>query len=211
MSFTFSTTVPAAPNNPSVDQPDMLQNNVATSGIVAVDHITFNALGGGQHKQVTFNSKNVPAAQTDPQSVLYTDNVIATATNTASASTVASLFYRNQNSGPGPANNAFPISMLRAFGCFDGGGNPLNTWNMSITLPAGHTPGSGVYTIDLPANIVTGTSYLVIPSTGINGVNPGRGAMYAIASATQFVLGFRNFSNNVLADPDQFSVLILQL
>ena len=54
-SFSFNTAIPANPNNPSNDQPDMLQNNVATDGILAVNHISFNALNGGQHTRIDFN------------------------------------------------------------------------------------------------------------------------------------------------------------
>ena len=203
MSFTFSTTVPAAPDNPSVDQPDMLQNNVATNGILAVDHITFNLLGGGEHKQVTFNGKNVPGAQTEPKSVLYTNNVGATATNTASASTVAEVFYRNQSA-------IFPVSMIKAFGCFDGGGNPLNTWNMSIALPAGH-PSAGNYNVDLAVNAVTGFSYLVLLSNSGNNIFTFLDEKYSINTGTgQINLQFGRQNVNFF-DPNQFSILVLQL
>lgn len=203
MSFTFSTTIPAAPNDPSVDQPDMLQNNVATNGILGVDHITFNLLGGGEHKQVTFNGKNVPGAQTDPKSVLYTNNVTATATNTASASTIAEVFFRNQNA-------ILPVSMIKAFGCFDGGGNPLNTWNMSIALPAGH-PSVGTYNIDLATNCVTGFSYLVLLSNSGNNTFTFLDEKYSINTGTgQINIQFGRQGVS-FQDPNQFSILILQL
>lgn len=212
--FVFNDGIPAAANNPSVDQPDMLTNNQSTEGILAVDHVTFNSVGpagggnpgasGGQHLQVTFNGKNVPVGlPTDPISTLYANNVIATATNTASASTVSALFYRNQN-------GTLPVSMIKAFGLFDGGGNPLNTYNLSITLPGGH-PATGLFIIDIPPNTVTGTNYLVFSSTGINLLTPNRSAVYSILGATQFELAFRNTVNNLLVDPDTFSVLIMQL
>lgn len=209
MTFIFNTNIPAANNNPSVDQPDMLGNNQATNDILAVDHITFNNSDGGRHKQVTFNSKIVPTTQLDPTSVLYTNNVIATATNTASASTVASLFFRNQNSGMAPANNSFPVSMIRAFGCFDAAGNPLNTWNLSITLPAGH-PSAGNFLVDIPANVVTGTSYLVMVSNTGTAGNTTLQNSYTIMSATQVLVQFVKLNVSFL-NPDQFSIVILQL
>ena len=205
MSFTFDTTIPNAPNNPSVDQPGMLQNNVSTNGILSVDHITFNALGGGQHKQVTFNGRNVPVAQTDPQAVLYTNTVTATATNTASASTVSELFFRNQNAGV--ANNAFPISMIKAFGIFDSAGTPLNTWNMTFNAHSS----AGNYSITLPPNIVTGSNYLVIFSNTGNGSNSVIKGSYIINSATSFSFQFVNQTGTAFADPNSFSVLIMQL
>lgn len=199
MSFTFSTTVPAAPDNPSVDQPDMLQNNVAINGILAVDHITFNLLGGGQHKQVTFNGKNVPGAQTDPQSTLYTNNVTATGTNTASASTVSSAYFRNQNA-------IYPISMVRAFGAFDAGGTSLNTWNMSATRTA-----AGKFNITLATNAVTGFNYLVLLSNTGNNANTFLDQTYSINTITGQInvqFGVRNVN---FFDPNQFSILVMQL
>jgi len=59
--FSYNTGVPAANNNPSVDQSDMLTNTSSINSILGVDHVTFNASGGGRHNQVTFNSNNVPS------------------------------------------------------------------------------------------------------------------------------------------------------
>jgi len=205
MSFTFYDNIPAAPNNPSNDQPLMLQNNISQKAILAVDHITFGTAGAGEHQKVTFNSRQLPPAQTDPKAVLYTNTVSATATNTASASTVSELFFRNQNAGSGTDVYAFPISMIKAFGSFDGAALALNTWNMSAVRNS-----VGVFTITLPANIVTGSSYQVFPSIGINSLNATREVFYAITNATTFQLAFRNASQ-VLADPDQFSVMVMQL
>lgn len=75
MSFTFNSGIPASGNNPSSDQPIMLQNNVASEGIIAVDHIGYNASGGGQHKQVTFNSNNTPSTFPVSPPVLFTKTV----------------------------------------------------------------------------------------------------------------------------------------
>jgi hypothetical protein len=209
--FTFNSGIPAANNNPSVDQTDMLGNNQSTDGILNVDHISFNANNGGQHKQVTFNNKNVPGTQTDPQSVLYTNNItVASATNTTSASTVASLFFRNQNSGVNPSNFSFPVSMIKAFGCFDGGNTLLNGYNIGPAAVNPH-PSAGVYNFDIPANVLTGSFYSVFIGTGINSLNPGRGAIYQINSAVSLSVAFRNFIAGTLADPNQFSILILQL
>lgn len=59
--FSYNTGVPAANNNPSIDQSDMLINTASTNSILAVDHVSFNAAGGGRHNQVTFNGNNVPS------------------------------------------------------------------------------------------------------------------------------------------------------
>lgn len=58
--FPFDTTIPAANNDPSADQPIMLQNNISTAGIIAVDHIGFGVANGGTHKQVTLTNEPAP-------------------------------------------------------------------------------------------------------------------------------------------------------
>jgi len=149
MTFSFNTNIPAAPNNPSVDQPDMIVNNQSTNGIIAVDHITFNTANGGQHKQVTFNNKNVPVAQTDPQSVLYTDSGVA--------STVSQLLFRNQNI-------ILPISALRAFGNFItaiGAVVPSNSYNVS-TIVGTAAGANDNYAITLTANATSSDNVTVL-------------------------------------------------
>lgn len=210
-SFTYNTGVPAAPDNPSVDQPQMLTNTQSINTLIAVDHVSFNDVGsgppdgsGGHHLKISFDSKNPPIANpTDPVSILYTNNVTATATNTASASTVSEIFYRNQN-------GVLPVSMFKAFGSFSGAGTLLNGFNISPAVVNPH-PSAGLFNLEIPPNILTGTSYSVFLGCGINVLNPNRSGIYVIVSATQLSIAFRNTINGVLADPDQFSVLILQL
>lgn len=74
MSFTYNTGVPAAPNNPSNDQPQMLINTQAINAILGVDHVTFNNAAGGEHKQVTFEANNIPTPPVTPP-VLFTNTV----------------------------------------------------------------------------------------------------------------------------------------
>jgi len=103
MTYSYNTSVPATNNNPSTDQPDMLTNTQSINSIIGVDHVSFNTASGGTHQQVTFSSKNTPAAQTDPQSVLYT------ASGTGSSN--ALLSFRN-------AAQIFPISIIKAYARF---------------------------------------------------------------------------------------------
>jgi hypothetical protein len=209
-SFTYYANIPNAPDNPSFDQPLMQTNATSINGIIAVDHVTFNiknpsgggatpGQGGGQHLQVTFNSKNVPGgAPTDPLSIMYTNNVSSGASNTASASTVASVFYQN-------ANAIFPVSMIRAFGSFDNTATSLNTWNMTAVRNS-----AGSFTITMPNNVCTGTNYLIIVSNTGNGSNTSLANSYTITSATQFTLIFLEVGV-AFQDPDKFSVMVLQL
>lgn len=59
MSFPFNTTIPAANNNPSDDQPIMQQNNVSSYGILNVDHVTYGLTNAGTHKFVTFEGTSL--------------------------------------------------------------------------------------------------------------------------------------------------------
>lgn len=141
MTFTFNNNIPAANNNPSDDQPKMLQNNQTAPLALAVDHVSFNDPDCGKHKQVTFVSENEPGAQTDPASTLYT--------GAGSASTNAQTFFRNED-------GIFMVTPIRAFGLFttSSGGNTLdNGYNVvSILENAGRTS----ITITLETNAVTG-------------------------------------------------------
>lgn len=146
--FTFDNTIPASNNSPSADQPKMLINNVSTDAILEIDHVSFNSVDGGTHKQVTFSSENVPGAIADPQSVLYTDVGIE-------APTHPQLFWKNSQA-------TFPVSCIRAFGSF----NPFNgvvtaiaEYNLvSIT---GSVSGT-TYTIPLTTNSVNGNDIVCL-------------------------------------------------
>lgn len=138
MSFAYNSSIPATNNNPSSDQPIMQTNAAAIENFVNVDHVDFNNSNCGKHLQVTINSKNLPIAQTDPQSVIYTGNGIA--------STVSQLFYVNQLA-------TFPLSTLRAYANFTVSGTTMtatNFFNVNVGAITGvHIPGTVVFTIPL--------------------------------------------------------------
>lgn len=75
--YSFDNAVPAANDNPSSDQPDMLTNNQSTLGIIGEDHITFNLNNGGQHKAIRFNqdASYVPTPPVSPPE-LFTNTVL---------------------------------------------------------------------------------------------------------------------------------------
>lgn len=121
--WTFNSGIPAAANDPSVDQPDMLNNNASTLGIIGTDHVTFNTQGpigpphgsGGQHLQVSFNGNNVPTVPT----------------------VVPTLFVNNQDG----AGNALPGGVQELFfysGTASQGQNQnVSTANGSVVLLGG--------------------------------------------------------------------------
>src|SRR5271166_1823614 len=104
--FPFNTLIPAAANNPSVDQPQMLSNNVENALIWNVDHLGFNVLNGGTHSQLTFvnNSYITPP-------VMPAGNACYFYTNPGVESTAAQGYFLN-------SNVTVPVTALRAFGSF---------------------------------------------------------------------------------------------
>ena len=197
--FTFSTLIPGANNNPSVDQGTMLQNNVSTNSILAVDHVSFNDAGsggpgssGGQHLQVSFNGKNVPAgAPTDPISILYT--------NSGTASTVSEMFFRNQN-------RIFQVSPIKAWAYADGAGNILSSQSFNVVSVV---PGiAGVFTVNLTPGALTGTAFAVIPGFSSN---TALAAKYASLGANTFELQFYVTTTGTLANPQSMSFIVIQI
>jgi hypothetical protein len=73
MTFSYNPSLPNPPNDPADDVPGMQTNTGSVSSLVAVDHVGFNISGGGQHKQVTFSSNNVPSPPVSPP-ILFTNN-----------------------------------------------------------------------------------------------------------------------------------------
>jgi len=73
MTFPIDVNIPAANNDPADDQPLMQQNFSNINGYLQVDHTNPSATGAGQHKQVTFNSNNVPSLPTSFPT-LFTNN-----------------------------------------------------------------------------------------------------------------------------------------
>lgn len=89
MTFPINTAIPAAGNNPSVDQPAMQTNFSNISGFLSVDHVAPGSTGAGQHNQVTFNINQTAPGLGSGVSGLYS--------NSASGvlGTLANLFFQN--------------------------------------------------------------------------------------------------------------------
>lgn len=88
MSFTYTTGIPAAGNNPSVDQPNMQTNTNSINSLIAVDHVGFNQLvDGGKHKYIRMPVGTIPAMSAT-EAALYSKT----------ANTLSQLFYTNDTS-----------------------------------------------------------------------------------------------------------------
>ncbi len=131
MSFTYNLTVPAAANDPSVDQGPMLTNTNSIDSLIKIDHVTFSGNPAGTHKQVTYSTMNTPGAVSDPSSVSFTASGIASPSHPHE-------FYKN-------SQGTFPTSALRAFSNFnavsnvDGAIVSNNSYNIASIVKAGST------------------------------------------------------------------------
>ena len=193
MSFTFNTGIPAAANDPSVDQPDMLTNNVSTDAILAVDHVTFNTASGGTHKQITLSSKNVPGVQTDPASTLYS--------NSGTASSVAQLFFRSQN-------GTFQVSPIKAWAFCSGAGTITASQSSNVSTVTRTSAGN--YDIVLTANAVNSANFAVLMSSALSAANRTLIIGYTITGVGTFSL---KFTNTIIVDTDpiSFSFSVIQI
>jgi hypothetical protein len=155
--FNYNYNIPAANNNPSADQPLMLENYQSIHDWTEVDHVGYEVNNGGFHKQVTFNNTATPAAQTDPVSVAYTTNDVAGHPN---------LFFKNSQA-------AFMLSCVKAFGVFTTTNTAstvtaLNSYNINTTISVS----GSLYAITLNSNVVTGNNVIVVLGTSSTTVNP---------------------------------------
>lgn len=134
--FPFNTGVPNAPNNPSVDQPDMQTNNVSTAGLVAVDHIGFGVNNGGYHNVAHWNDQlTIDPAKIPGVGQSYTRTVAGD----------QQLIYQ---SGNGVINQITPAIPLRAYANFNGSSvNGGCTVNSQFNVTSVSRTALGVYQI----------------------------------------------------------------
>lgn len=136
MSFTFDIGVPATGHNPSVDYSIMQANNVSSFAILDVDHITYNALSGGTHKQCTFINKADPGIG-GGNTALYSNNTVP------------------------PDGNSWPF-WTNELGTFQLGGDFTASAQGQFTLPGGIIVQWGAINASstVTGNIVFGTPFV---------------------------------------------------
>lgn len=181
MSFIFISSIPTASSIPSQDQNTLRTNAQSIQGLIAVDHVGFNAAvnTGGRHNQVTYNALQNPATPTDPVCILFPKNDSFNHPN---------QFFIN-------SQGTFLLSCVKAFGsfvCTSGNANisPINSFNISTTI-AKPGPGQVTYVVTLTGNAVTGNNVVVLAnsssaSTAI-GYSFSSGILTLIADASSIV------------------------
>jgi hypothetical protein len=118
--FDFTTGIPAALNNPSDDQPDMLINTNSENGIWNIDHYGFNDELGGWHDII-----HMPAQTSDPSPVTTPANAGQAYVKSVGSPSLLQLFYRDQLGN---------ISQLTGNLTIGGGSGPPPTWNAKTLL-----------------------------------------------------------------------------
>lgn len=192
MSFTFYDTIPNAPDNPSDDQPLMKQNNISAKGILAVDHITFDASNGGTHLQVHLPGFTAPAVvngSATQGSVVYSKAGVADAA-------YAQLSFKNAH------NFDMPLNLIKAYRTCDVTGVPINlqTINVSSVTLVGST-----YKVVINANVLGSGDYAVYTTTDQAYVSAFLNTM-----PTTFDLQFFDGDKNPQT-PNKFSFFVMQL
>lgn len=166
--YKINTGIPFGTNNPADDVTPMRTNYANINGYLSVDHITpgSSGLGGnaGFHKQVTYNTENIPlATPTDPSSIAFTANATSLSTQVVvpPATTQAQNFFQN-------SNGIFPLTAIRAFVLFSPGASPtiLNGFNITSITSVFVSGNTYTYTINLLDNSVSSVNYLVINTSG---------------------------------------------
>lgn len=197
-SFTYNV-VPVSSNDPSQDQPQMLQNTNSINSLLGVDHVSFNSAGsggagasGGQHLRVTYNDKTpAPAAQVDPLSLSYTKS--------GTASTVSQLFYKTQDA-------ELQTSAIRAWGFGTSAGI---TALQSVNVFSFTNNGVGNYSVVLTTGSVTGSNFGVHITSAFTGITAVVGN-YVITAPLTFTMRFFGI-NGIAINPTSFTFSVYQI
>lgn len=174
MTFTYNNLVPATNNDPSADQPEMLINTASINSIIAVDHVGFNANGGGKHKFVRLlnptsyaftlplgaaNEGMLSALTTGAVTDIYyrpdstTDQYQLTRTISASKTKFGTNNAYPSNASPAGATTTggwtfLPGGLLLQYGTVTAPGNPSTT----VSFPIAFTSTPFAMTISIKRN-----------------------------------------------------------
>ncbi len=208
MSFPIDTTIPAAGNNPSADQPRMLQNNVNINGWTTVDHVVGGANQNGIHLQSSYVNRAIPITLTNAINSNASNGISYVKNSAIAGSTFVNDYY--YYNGPGANQSNYPLNCVRAQGFFTGGVGPALQNGFNIT--GVNRASVGVYNISF-SQPASGTNYgyqitAFRPTANGTGVICTVVNQVATAITVQF-LGINSVGFNQLVDPTTFTVTIL--
>lgn len=200
MSFDYTTNRPIGNQTPA-DQREALEQNTNTiSNWVDIDHIGFNNADGGKHAKITLNGFESPAQPTDPSESM----ILYGAAGTGDSSS-PQLFAVNDN-------DTFHLSPIRAYAQVSWNGS-ARTIELSYNITnIVRDPGGGRYTVTWDSSAVDSINYMVFCTPGIilNSTTP---ALVNVdkRNAGNIILVFTDPTQNKVAEPSSFSVMILDL
>lgn len=193
MVISYNLDIPDAPNNPSVDQPNMRTNTNSINTIIAVDHYTFADTPSGTHKQVTLR-----AAAIDSPSI------ISLANGTANPA-VKNAILTTSNSV------VLPLNCVRAWGYVQGGVGPVVIASQSVNVSTVTRSSAGHYVITLTANAVSSDKFAVITSSLLASSANGTQSGYQITGVGTFEINFTKLDGTGSPDPANFTFIVLQI
>ncbi len=196
--MSYTTNVPQATQRIADTQAPIQTNFNLANTYFAIDHVAFNAASNnGKHKYVTLIDETAsPPTPGASEGAIYGKTTGG----------ITQPFYRRDGFAGAPEYNLMPI---RAYGTFTGAGATVNAFN----LTSGAFVVNAGYTMTMPANVVSGSSYGVLVTSSFTGFNPILAPAYIITNATTFAVGFRRVDDNSFntTQPDFFTVVVLQV
>ena len=147
--MTFNVAIPAAADDPSVSQGQMLTNFNLTNTYFSTDHIALNAgADQGEHQQVTLNSVIADPGLADPKCSLYIKTVAGD----------SELFFEKFDNGAA-ANLVQQMTNLTV--------TTVGT-NYGITTPWGQIINWGRFTCNTADSVITYAVAFTAPAQSIN-------------------------------------------
>jgi hypothetical protein len=199
--MSFQHNIPKATDLISVSQGDLLNNFTSMQTTYNTDHFGFDPVANlGFHKNVTLpGNVSVPAPAAGFGDMYGKTN----------SSSVTNPYWVSDGLA---GSLQFAMMPIRAYGVFDGGTFALiNGFNITCASWSALTG----YVMNMPASVVSGTTYGVLTIAGQTGLNPAWAPVYQPpASATVFSVGFRSVSvppTGAFQQVTQFTIIVLQV
>jgi hypothetical protein len=206
MSFPINTTIPAAGNSPSNDQPLMLQNNININSYVSVDHIVPGATLNGFHGQSSYVAQPTITTLANGTNFQNSSGIAyVNSTNVGGATFVNDYYYFNGN---GINQSTYPLNSIRAYALITTPTTITNGFNVTLVVKGG----VGIYAVAF-SQPASGTNYGVLVTairpTGSNTVVIPTVTLQNAGSIQITFVGVAPSIAAALIDPTAFTVAIL--
>jgi tail fiber protein gp53 len=178
-SFSYSANLPNPPDDPADDVLGMQTNAMSIAGLIAVDHVPFNAPLGGYHNQVSFAiNQNGPGIGSGVAE-LYANNV-----NSIASDTNSYPFWQNAAAVNVPLFGPSTFSATKGYQTLANG--LIFQWAL-VTITGASTPQPITFPTPFPNNLFSVTTTGISSNDSVNTVN--------IASASFGKSGFSIYNS----------------